>query len=120
MTPSDSEENSRQYRSLVPHCVKMVSADVFATPPVLADMGTEDFALETAIGAQKKEEMHVYNAWLPRFMVEEVKEEPQRFHKLVAAMSEEMLRLDSPAARLATLEWVPVINSYVFLFFNYF
>jgi proteasome activator subunit 4 len=88
------------------------AADVIAPPPpVQADM---DLASETAIGAQKIEkQMHVYNAWLPHFMVAEVKEEPQRFHKLVATMREEMLCFTSPADRVATLAWIPVINSFV-------
>ena len=98
-------------------------ADVFPTPLVLADAETEDFSMKAAIAAQKKEEqrkddqMHVYNAWLPQWMVKEVKEEPQRFHKLVDIMREEILRVDSPAARLATTKWIPVINAYVFLLF---
>jgi len=95
------------------------AADVIAPPPpVQADM---DLASETAIGAQKIEkQMHVFNAWLPHFMVAEVKEEPQRFHKLVATMREEMLCFTCPADRVATLAWIPVINSYVSLFFNYY
>lgn len=99
-------------------------ADVFATSPVLTDMETENFSMKTAIEAQqngeqnKEEEMHVYNAWLPPWMVKEVKEEPLRFHKLVAIMREEILRVDSPAARLATTKWIPVINAYVFLPFT--
>ncbi|KAG0602531.1 hypothetical protein M758_10G020700 [Ceratodon purpureus] len=93
-------------------------ADVFATPP-LTDMETEDCSMKTTNEAQRKgkeekeEQMHVYNAWLPQWMVKEVKEEPQRFHKLVAIMREEILRVDSPAARLATTKWIPVINAFV-------
>lgn len=116
----DSEENSRQYWSLVFYCVKMVFVDVFVILLVLVDMGIEDFVLEIVIGVQKKEEMYVYNVWFFCFMVEEVKEEFQRFYKLVVVMSEEMLCLDSLVVCFAILEWVFVINLYVFLFFNYF
>lgn len=78
------------------------------------DMETEVFLMESSIDPQRKnEQMHVYNKWLPQSMVEEVKEEPQRFHKLVVIMEEEMSCLDTPAARLATTKWIPVINTFV-------
>lgn len=83
------------------------------------DMETEVFLMESSIDPQRKnEQMHVYNKWLPQSMVEEVKEEPQRFHKLVVIMEEEMSCLDTPAARLATTKWIPVINTYVLLFLS--
>lgn len=89
----------------------MVSTDVFPTAaPVLAEMETDE------LDKKEEEQMHVYNAWLPQFMVEEVKEEPQRFHKVVTSLSKEFLCVKSAADRHKTLAWIPTINSYVFLF----
>lgn len=57
-----------------------------------------------------EDKMHIYNKWLPPVVVEEVKEEPLRFHKVVTLLSEEISNLDCARARLATTKWIPVIN----------
>jgi hypothetical protein len=44
--------------------------------------------------------------------VEEVRKEPGRFHQLVCLLKESLVD-ESPAARLATTRWIPVITTYV-------
>lgn len=86
----------------------MVSTDVFPTAaPVLAEIETDE------LDKNEEEQMHVYNAWLPQFMVEEVKEEPERFHKVVTSLSKKFLCVKSPADRHKTLAWIPIINSFI-------
>jgi proteasome activator subunit 4 len=61
---------------------------------------------------QEQEQEHIYNAWLPPCVVEEVRKEPERFHQLVCLLKESLVD-ESPAARLATTRWIPVITTYV-------
>lgn len=84
----------------------------FTTEPEMENLMEEDSASDKINHSQGNEDkMHIYNRWLPAVVVEEVKEEPRRFHNLVTLLSEEISRLDSAGARLATTKWIPAINT---------
>lgn len=84
----------------------------FTTEPEMENVMEEDSTSNMINLSQGNEDkMHIYNRWLPAVVVEEVKEEPHRFHKLVTLLSEEISRLDSAGARLATTKWIPAINT---------
>lgn len=86
----------------------------FTTEPEMENLMEDDSASDKINLLQGNEDkMHIYNRWLPAVVVEEVKEEPLRFHKLVTLLSEEISCLDSAGARLATTKWIPAINTFI-------
>lgn len=56
--------------------------------------------------------LHSHNKWLPAPVTDELDIESQRFHRLVQSI-QETLKIDTLAARLASLQWISVVNTFM-------
>eukprot|EP00250_Pteridium_aquilinum_P022210 c25325_g1_i2 orf=249-5699(+) len=56
--------------------------------------------------------VHSYNKWLPAPVRDELEIESQRFHRLVGSV-QESLRINTLASRLASLQWISVVNTFM-------
>lgn len=56
--------------------------------------------------------VHPYNKWLPAPVADKLDIESQRFHRLVRSV-QETLQINTLSSRLASLQWISVVNSFM-------